>query len=217
IWTIALSTFGSFLRNRLLIVFGGIFVCTVLLMMTPLLGAKAMAKMGNAQQAEAMVLGMVSVIMFFVSGTGSLLAAWCAADAVASEMKSGTVLAVMARPVKRWEFLLGKYAGVMMLMAGYAGMMTGVSYVLAWLGGQHIHANPLVLIAYPVVRYAIYAAIAMLLATWFGSVMSMVWVMGIAIVNSIVQPGTGDWKPRLMWLKAALYYVLPSTNLLSEE
>jgi hypothetical protein len=48
IWTIALSTFGSLVRNRLLIVFGVLFVCTVLLMMTPLLGAKAIAKMGQS-------------------------------------------------------------------------------------------------------------------------------------------------------------------------
>ena len=108
IWKIAQNTFGTFLRDRLLIIFGVLFICTVLLMMTPLLVAKAMAKVGSAAQAQGMILGMVSSIMFFVSGTGSLLAAWCAASSVANEMKSGTILAVMARPVKRWEFLLGK-------------------------------------------------------------------------------------------------------------
>jgi len=58
---------------------------------------------------------------------------------------------------------------------------------------------------------------ATVLATVLGSVMSMVSVMGIVIVNSMVEPGSWDWKPKLMWLKTALYYVLPSTNLLSEE
>src|SRR5258708_21440235 len=105
----------------------------------------------------------------------------------------------------------------MMGMAGYGAMMIGVSYLVGWLGGQHIHADPLVLFAFPLVRYAIYAAMAMLLATVLGSVMSMVSVMGIVIVNSMVEPGSWDWKPKLMWLKTALYYVLPSTNLLSEE
>jgi len=47
--------------------------------------------------------------------------------------------------------------------------------------------------------------------------MSVVCVMEIAIVNNMVQPGSEDWNPKLMWLKTALYYVLPSTNLLSEE
>ncbi|HET7108645.1 MAG TPA: ABC transporter permease subunit [Candidatus Acidoferrum sp.] len=217
VWTLAKSTLESFLHNRLLLVVLLAGIGIILMMMIPLLGVKATITGQNKAAVESVVLQVVAEVVSFMSGLGSLLAAWAATDSLVTELKAGTVLAVMARPVKRWEFLLGKYTGVMVLMAGYAVMMTGVSYVLAWLGGQHIQANPLVLIAYPVVRYAIYAAIAMLLATVFGSVVSMVCVMGMAIVNSIVQPGTGDWKPRLMWLKTALYYVLPSTNLLSEE
>jgi ABC-type transport system involved in multi-copper enzyme maturation permease subunit len=217
VWTIALSTFGSFLRNRLLIVFGVLFVCTVLLMMTPLLGMKAMSKVGGAQQAEIMVLGLVSAIMFFVSGMGSLLAAWCAADAVASEMKSGTILAVMARPVKRWEFLLGKYVGVMLLMAVYVVMMYGLSWLLAWIGGERIHSTTWVLLVYPMVRYAVYSALAMALVTVLHPVVTMGITLIVAVVAQIVQPTgqavTSHWK----YLKLPLWVVLPSTSLLSEE
>jgi ABC-type transport system involved in multi-copper enzyme maturation permease subunit len=217
LWTLATSTLESFLHNRLMLVLLLVGIGMVLLMMIPLLGMKATITGQNKAAVESMVLQAISEVVSLMSGLGSLLAAWAATDSLVSELKAGTVLAVMARPVKRWEFLLGKYIGVMLLMAGYAAMMICVSYLLAWLGGQHIHANPLLLFAYPLVRYAIYAGMAMLLATWFGSVMSVVCVMGIAIVNTIVQPGSEDWKPKLMWLKTALYYVLPSTNLLSEE
>ena len=34
-------------------------------------------------------------------------AAWASAEAVAGEMRSGTILAVLARPVRRWEFPQG--------------------------------------------------------------------------------------------------------------
>jgi ABC-type transport system involved in multi-copper enzyme maturation permease subunit len=114
-------------------VFFVLFVCALLLIMTPLLAMEAMAKAGNAEQAHAMVLDRVSGIMYFVRGTGSLLAAWCPADSVASEIKRGTNLAVLARPVKRWEFLIGKYGGVMLLMSVYVVMMFGLSWVLVWI------------------------------------------------------------------------------------
>lgn len=114
VWTIALNTFGSFLRNKLIILFVVLIACVVLLMMTPMLGMKAMTTASNAGQMQTLVLTEVSAIMSLVSGFGSLLAAWAAADAVAGEMKSGTILAVMARPVNRWEFLLGKFLGVML-------------------------------------------------------------------------------------------------------
>src|SRR5260370_25651154 len=192
IWTIALSTFGSLVRSRLLIVSGVLFVCTVLLMMTTLVGAKAIAKMGQAQQAEAMVMGMVSAIMFFVSGTGSLLAAWCGADAVASEMKTGTILAVMARPVKGWEFLLGKYAGAMLLMSVYVVMMFGLSWLLAWIGGERLHSATWVVLVYPMVRYAAYSAVAMALVT----VLHPLVTMGITLIMAVASPLVEPTPPR---------------------
>lgn len=217
IWRIALNTLGSFLRDRLLIVFAVLFVCTVLLMMTPLLAAKAMAKVGSASQAEVMVLSMVSAIMFFVSGTGSLLAAWCSASAVAGEMKTGTILAVMARPVKRWEFLLGKYLGVMLLMAVYVGMMFGLSWLLAWIGGEKIHSSTWVLLIYPMVRYAVYGALAMALVTVLHSVVTMGITMIIAVAALIVEPTGQAMTSNVKYLSIPLWVVLPSTSLLSED
>ena len=99
--TIALSTFGSFLRNKVILLFGSLFVCIVLLMMTPLLGFKAMTNADNAHQMQGFILNEVAMVISMVSGFGSLLAAWAAADSVAGEMKSGTILAVMARPLHR--------------------------------------------------------------------------------------------------------------------
>lgn len=217
ILTIAVNTFGTFLRNRLLIVFGVVFVCTVLLMMTPLLGIKAMAQYGNAQQAQAEVLSLVSVIIFFVSGTGSLLAAWCAADSVSSEMKSGTILAVMARPVKRWEFLLGKYLGVMLLMTIYVLMMYGLSWLLAWIGGTKLHSATWVLLAYPFVRYAVYSAIAMALVTMLHAIVTMGITLTVAVVALIVVPTTKVVHHHWQYFRVPLWIILPSTSMLSEE
>jgi ABC-type transport system involved in multi-copper enzyme maturation permease subunit len=216
VWTLAASTLESFLHNRLLIVLLLVGVGIVLIMLAPLLAVKATITAENKGMVESMVLESISQVVSFMSGLGSLLAAWAATGSLTSEMKSGTVLAVMARPVKRWEFLLGKYFGVLLMMSAYAVMMIGVAYLLAWLGGQHIQASPLVLFVYPMVRYSIYAAIALLCATELGPVMTMAAVMVIAIVNGIVSPGSPDWKPKLMWLKTGLYYLLPSMNLLSE-
>ena len=210
--TIALNTFGSFLRNKLLILFFSLFLCLVLLMMSPLLARKAMTTAANTEQMEALVLSTVGLVMSLVSGFGSLLAAWAAADAVASEMKSGTVLAVMARPLRRWEFLAGKYLGVMLLLAVYVAFMLVVSYFLAWLGGQHIHAATWTLILYPLVRYAIYAAISMLLVTMLHPMVTVGLILVLATVSAMVQ-NADKWPG---WLRIPLYAVLPSTGLLSE-
>lgn len=213
---IALHTFGSLLRNRLIILFLAGFLCVLLLMMSPLLLAKSMAGTISVAQSQGMILSMLSGILSLVSGFGSLLAAWATADAVSSEMRSGTILAVMARPVRRWEFLLGKYLGVQLLMLVYVLVMFGLGYLLAWIGGQAIQSTPWVLIMYPLVRYAVYGAIAMLLVTVFHPVVSFGMVLVISVPVSVLEPSSGAFFSLPGWLRVGFYAVLPSTGLLSE-
>jgi ABC-type transport system involved in multi-copper enzyme maturation permease subunit len=217
VWTIARNTFGSFLRNKLIILFVILIACVVLLMMTPMLAMKAMTTAAKAGQMQTLVLAEVSGIMGLVSGCGSLLAAWASADAVAGEMKSGTILAVMARPVRRWEFLLGKFLGVMLMMAFYVTLTFGLSYLLAWMGGERIQSTPWVLIVYPLVRYAVYAAIAMFLVTFMHPVLSFGIVLVISVLASMAAPTAPASSIFRHWLRTPIWVVLPSTTLLSED
>jgi ABC-type transport system involved in multi-copper enzyme maturation permease subunit len=212
--TIALSTFGSFLRNKVILLFVSLFVCIVLLMMSPLLAYKAMTSADNAQQMQGFILNEVAAVVSLVSGFGSLLAAWAAADSVAGEMKSGTILAVMARPLRRWEFLAGKYLGVLMLMAVYVVAMFGITFLLAWLGGQSFRTSLWTLLVYPLVRYAIWAAIAMFLVTMLHPIL----VMGIVVIlATLIQVFASASSHMPMWLRMPVHLTLPLTGLLSEE
>ncbi|MGB7758217.1 MAG: ABC transporter permease subunit [Bryobacteraceae bacterium] len=213
---IALNTFAGFLRNKLIILFLAIFVCLLLLFLTPLLVMKGMSGQ-TAAQMQSPVLTLVGTLMAMISGFGSLLAAWSAADTVADEMKSGTILAVMARPVRRWEFLLGKYLGVQLLMAVYVLFMFGFSYLLTWIGGERIQTTPWVLIAYPLVRYAIYSAISMFLVTAMHPVMAFGLVLVTSMLAFMVQPGSRTPAFLPGPLRAIVYTLLPSTELLSES
>jgi len=133
---------------------------------------------------------------------------------VAGEMKSGTILAVMARPLRRWEFLAGKYLGVLMLMAVYVVAMLGVTFLLAWLGGQFFHTSIWTLLVYPMVRYAIWSAISMFLVT----VLHPVFVMGIVVVLATLVQVFQQASGRIpAWFRLPVHLVLPLTNLLSEE
>lgn len=212
---IALLTFSGFLRNKLMILFLALFAIVVLLMMTPLMVMKSQSGAPGLPHTESMALGMIGGIMSLLSGFGSLLAAWAAADAVWSDIRSGTILAVLARPIERWEFLLGKFLGVQLLMGCYVAMMLALSYLMAAIGGGHIHPAPWLLIVYPLVRYALYSGLAMLLATVLHPVISFAIMLVIMVLESIVVPGHPVWfLPD--WLRSALHVALPSPDLLSE-
>lgn len=212
---IALNTFSALLRNKIVILFCAGCVCVLLLMLTPLLLMRNMRGTQNAEMMQMAVLPLIASMMQFISGFGSLLAAWSAADAVASEMRSGTVLAVLARPVRRWEFLLGKFLGVQLMMFVFVLLMLGLNYLLAWIGGATIQTNPWVLIVYPMVRYMIYSALGILLVTVMHPIVAFCIVLVVMIGAGLVAPGNPQtFMPA--WIRSGLYYLFPSSNLLSE-
>ena|SRR5947209_5456096 len=215
--TIALNTFSSFLRDKLIILFFILFACVVLLMMTPLLGLKAVTSAANASQMQSLVLSEIASIMVLITACGSMLAAWAAADTVASEMRSGTILAVMARPVHRWEFLAGKFLGVMLLMGVYVLMMLALSYLLAWMGGEKFQDVPWALVVYPLLRYAIYSAISMLLVTVIHPVLAFASVLAISVAATLIDPAQQYSTLFGTWVRNIVYVILPSTTLLSEQ
>ncbi len=214
---IAWNTFAGLLRNKLIVFFCGGFLCILLLLMAPLTMMKSLSQ-ANPDVFESTTYPLIGSIMGLVSGFGSLLAAWSAADSVWGETKSGTILAVLARPVRRWEFLLGKFLGAQLLMGAYVLLMFGLSFLLSWIAGGRIQPTPWVLLAYPLVRYGIYSAIAMLLVTVMHPVIALVIVMILSVLSSVLAPGSiGSYIGPPEWLRSAIYTLLPSTNLLSES
>jgi len=92
-----------------------------------------------------------------------------------------------------------------------------LSYVLAWIGGEKIQSTPWVLIAYPLVRWSIYSAIAMLLVTVFHSIVAFGITMVISVLALRLAPSNGRAHLLPESARAAIYAVLPSTGLLSED
>ena len=212
---IALNTFSGLVRNKIIILFCAGCVCVLLLMLASLLTMRNLRAVQNAERMQMLVLPIIASMMALVSGFGSLLAAWSAADAVASEMRSGIVLAVLARTVRRWEFLLGKFLGVQLMMFIFVLIMLGLNYLLAWIGGATISTSPWVLIVYPMVRYMVYSALGMLLVTVMHPIVSFCIVLVVMIGAGLVAPNNPEtFMPE--WLRTGLFYLLPSSNLLSE-
>lgn len=210
---IALNTVSAMVRNRIVILLGAIFLCILLLFLSALEAVQRQTH--NPIDMPGIVLSLVSQLMSLVSGFGGLLAAWLAAAALAEEIRSGTILPVLARPLHRWQFLLGKYLGVLMMMAVYALFLLGMSYLLTALGGQQIQTAPWTLLVYPLVRYAIYAALALLLATRMHPVAAFALVLLIEFLASAVVPGNAaPFLPAPV--REVAYLVLPSSYLLSE-
>ena len=123
---VAQSTAGEALRHRLWLV----------------VAAAAAAFGGGALGLRALNFGASEPRFLLDAGFGAqwvfgaILAIVATAQLFFAEIERRTVLMVLARPVPRGGFLMGKLGGVLLLLGGFCGLMTGlVVAVLWWRGG----------------------------------------------------------------------------------
>ena len=208
--TIALNTFTSFVHTKVMVVAGLLFVFPVAM------GVFSVHLYAGKPDLLYDFLHDIAATMSVLSAFGSVLAVFAAADAVSAELKSGTVLAVMARPLQRWQFLAGKYCGVLLLMLVYAVSMLGAGLFLNRLAGLPFRAPWWILIVYPLVRYAVWAAISMFLVTFLHPIVTLGVAAVISSVNWVmVTPGAANYPA---WIRVPLHVILPLTHsVLSED
>jgi len=103
---IATNTFRESVRSR---------IRSGLLVFVPLLVAAslALARMTVGSESRTVVdLGLSMMSLF-----GTVLAIYLGIGLVSNEIEHRTIDVVLSRPVRRWQFLMGKYLGLLMVLA----------------------------------------------------------------------------------------------------
>src|SRR5580692_3574259 len=131
IWALALNTLQGLLRSRIFLVLFFVFVAVLLVSLSPMLFIRHSATASNGHDLSGIFLSQMKMLVIMTSGMGSLFAMVAGAYALSTEIRSGTILAVMARPVARWEMVVGSYLGVQGLLILYIAFMLGFEEVLS--------------------------------------------------------------------------------------
>src|SRR3954471_4499097 len=71
--------------------------------------------------------------IYVVNYLASFLALFLSVGAVSGEIDSGTLHALLARPLARSEFILGRWLGYAVLVSAYIALMTGGVALIAYL------------------------------------------------------------------------------------
>jgi ABC-2 type transport system permease protein len=81
-------------------------------------------------QKRTIVSQLLILVMFMFSWVLSLAAVFVAAPSISGELESGIALAILARPISRAEYVLGKWLGLVALVIAY-GVFAAVIELLA--------------------------------------------------------------------------------------
>src|SRR5262249_59887497 len=110
---IALNTFREAVRDRVL--YNLIIFVLLLLASAPLFGTISIG-------IERVVL--VNVGLSSISFFGVVIAIFIGIGLVSKEIEKKTLYTILSRPVARWEFIVGKYCGLLMTLVVNAALMT---------------------------------------------------------------------------------------------
>ena len=174
--------------------------------------------------------GIVILLAFLFSFVVALGASLVGAPAMGESVANGEILAVLARPVRRAELVLGRWLGTLVALAVYVAAAGGLELIVVRLTTGYVPPHPLTALAYLAGLAAVVTTAAIALATripalaaeivaamlfglgWIGGIVESI---GLALGNqrladagtvvALVFPSDALWRGALYALQPAVF------------
>jgi ABC-type transport system involved in multi-copper enzyme maturation permease subunit len=170
--TIAALTLREAARRRLIWLLVGLTIGSVALTGWGVERLATLAREGGSGEIEIWigVSQILILVAFMFSFVVAMTAAFLAAPAIAGDLESGVALAMLARPIRRADLVVGRWLGLSIVLAGYA-VASGLLEiaVVAFLTG-YAPPQPLVAVTFLAAQGIVILTLALLLGTRLPSV-----------------------------------------------
>jgi ABC-type transport system involved in multi-copper enzyme maturation permease subunit len=179
IGAIGLNTFREAVRDRVL--YNLVFFALLMMGAAILVGQVSIG-------IEEIVI--VSLGLSAISFIGLLMAVFIGVGLVSKEMDKRTIYALLSKPVRRWEFLLGKFAGLIFTLAvNTAAMAAGLLAALLYVKHHLERSDAVVFVAvyFILLKLAIIVALALLFSCSTTALLSILYCAGFYVAGSFVQ------------------------------
>ena len=160
---------------------------------------------------------MISLGLSAVSLIGLLIAIFTGVGLVSKEIDKRTLHAVLAKPLRRWEFLLGKFTGLLVTLTVNTGAMAaGLFLAMLFVKHSMVRGDAVVLVAVYLIllKLALVVALAMLFSCFTSPLLAILFTVGIYVAGLSVSQLRSLQSTRLdaqtQRLFSVLSYVLPN-------
>lgn len=149
---------------------------------------------------------------------GSLIAVFLGASAVAGDVERRVLYPVIAKPVSRTEYLLGRYLGLaatlVLNLAAMAATLAAV-LVLQERSARPLDAALLAAVAMIGVQFLVVAAIAVLFSAVTTTTLAAIFTLGITVAGRLSNDLRTLWTAEGAQVGKVLWYLLPNLSALS--
>jgi ABC-type transport system involved in multi-copper enzyme maturation permease subunit len=203
---VALNTFREAVRDRVL--YNLVFFALAMIAASILVGQVSIG-------IEEMVI--VSLGLSAISVIGLLMAVFIGVGLVSKEMEKRTLYAILAKPVRRWEFLLGKFGGLLLtLTVNTVAMAVGLFLALKLVkqSGDPLESPVLIAVYFILLKLALVVALALLFSCFTTPLLSILYTAGLYIAGLFVTDmrtfQSQTMSRALQTLLRGLSYLLPN-------
>jgi Cu-processing system permease protein len=200
---VALNTFREAVRDRVL--YSLVFFALLMMVAAIVVGQISI----GIEESVIVSLGLSAI-----SVIGLLISIFLGVALVSKEMEKRTLYALLAKPVRRWEFLLGKFGGLVLTLAvNTAAMALGLLLVMLYVKHTLERSDAVVLVAvyFILLKLALIVALALLFSCYTTPLLAILFTAGLYIVGLYVQelrnlpvdvmsPGTAAFTKWLSYL-----------------
>lgn len=201
--TLALSTFQETVRDKifyLVAVFGFLMLSSTAILSPLTIGAqgKIMVDVGLAAMA---IIGLL-VILFVGSGM------------VRKELEKGTILTILAKPVGRREYLLGKFLGLNLTLLTMLGIMGLIFLVMLFMAPGTFSLHFVKAFYLTFLELTLINAVVVFFSTAVSPVLAAVFSLGVFLVGHLSESirDFGQMQGGAVQMKMAevVYYLTPN-------
>ncbi len=205
VWAIVLNTFREAVRDRILyaIVF---FAIAILLLST------IMDIITIGQRAKIIIdMGLASISIF-----GALIAIFVGIGLVYKEIDKRTIYTIVSKPVARWQFLLGKYLGLVLTLLVEVAAMSAIFFIIVWSELGSVPSLLFVAVGLTFLELMVVCAVAIFFSSFSTPILSGMYTLGVYLIGHLTRDlyqfsfrYNGTLLQKLMLV---LYYFFPNLN-----
>jgi ABC-type transport system involved in multi-copper enzyme maturation permease subunit len=161
-------------------------------------------------------LGLTAVSLF-----GIVIAIFIGIGLVSKEIEKRTLYTVFSRPVRRWEFIVGKFFGLAgTLFVNTFFMAMGVFGALLYVSHHFQKADAWVLVAlyFIILEFVIITALALLFSSFSSPLLSAVFAFSLFVIGSFAEDLRGFAAMAhgvTRWLATGAAYLVPNFSALN--
>ena len=203
-WAVAANTFREAIRDKVLynLVFFALLV----------MGTSVVV--GNMTLGEGIKF-IVDLSLAAMSIFGLLIAIFVGIGLVHKEIQRRTVYMLLAKPISRRNFVIGKYVGLMLVIALNVALMTAALLALmALYSDAGMNWGVLVAVLLILVELMVVTAVAVLFSTYSTPTLSAMLTLGVWVIgrfsSDLVEFARRTENPVSRVLVTVVHYVLPN-------